>query len=846
MSKANKQIESIMIHYHRDDKDYKSWSLWLWEYPQGEGRQFEFNGEDSYGAYAFYPLAKWSNFVTTNNLGFIIKLKTSWNKKDGSYDRKITFSDLKKDNEGIYHIYVKEGHFELYSNDKCDSINAFKYAKFTSYKEIMFECNFSTNHFKLLKNGEAIKEVNLKDACSIVKFRISEDINFDDVYQIEATFDALSEPKKETVKFLELFKTEKFSKKYNYDGPLGVELKDKSTTFRVWSPLSKKILLRVYKNGTPTFIDSKHGSDEIHQEVEMVKDSHGVFSITLNNNLHGYYYTYVVTNQEYQNKEIVDPYAKSSGVNGMRGMIVDFKKVNLEGFDLVKPHSIPFTKLVVYETHIADISSSKTWTNNPKQRKYEKTFLGACLEGTSYSYNGRTVKTGFDHIKELGVNAVQLLPIFDQANNETNPSFNWGYNPVNYNVLEGAYSLNPFDGLERIKEFKTLVQKYHDAGINIIMDVVYNHVNGAIGSNFDVLMPGYYFRYTNTLRLSNGSGCGNETASDMHMYHKFMIDSLLFWAKEYALGGFRFDLMGLHDLKTMNEITAKLHEFNKDIVIYGEPWCGGGSSLNYELGANKSNIVQFNDFGAFNDGLRDSLIKANSQITSSGWVSNNECESVDQQEFIASCIKGSLNPNIKEVSDPIKLVNYVSCHDNYTISDRLYSLGINDETDIRKMAMLANAIVLTSNGISFILSGEEFLRTKKGVENSYNSSYEINELDYSLKLKNLDIFKNYQKLIYLKKNITDLSLTKDNNLLLDVNVSSPSVISYKLDDEENDVVYQVYHVNGYRNGKPVQVDLAGYKLYLDTINQRKELTQKTSLVPFETLIVYKEKNNQNN
>lgn len=840
MLKILSHHESLMIHYQRNDEDYDSWSLWMWEYPQGEGKQFEFNNKDDFGGVAHYPLTQWSEGVTTNNLGFIIKLKNSWDKKDGYLDRRIEFKDLYKDKHNTYHIYIKEGVNELFYNEKCDPINPIQYAKFISYKEAMFVTNIPVKSFRVLKNKEIIKIVDLKEESKVVKLKINDIISFDSRYQVEADFASFSEPKRKTIRFVELYSTKKFARQYNYDGPLGVSLKEHSTTFRVWSPVSSKILVRIYKYGTPKYVDDKLGSVEIVNEKEMIKDSNGVFSISFPFNLHGYYYTYVVTNQIYKDKEIVDPYAKGTGINGLRGLIVDFSKTNPDGFNKIKPHAIPYTKLVVYETHIADITSSKTWTNDPKARIYEKTFLGACLEGTTYSQCGRSVKTGFDHIKELGVNAVQLLPIFDQANNEKKPTFNWGYNPVNYNSLDGAYSLDPYDGLTRINEFKTLVLKYHNAGINIIMDVVYNHLNGAIASNFDVLMPGYYFRHYDDMTLSNGSGCGNETASEMYMYQKFMIDSLLFWASEYKLGGFRFDLMGLHDLKTMNEIADKLHKFNKNIVIYGEPWSGGDSALNYQLGANKANIDKFDGFGAFNDGVRNSLIKANEPLEYSGWVSNTIFESRGQQCCIANAIKGSYDSSHKNLSIPSKLVNYVSCHDNYTLYDRIVSLGIRDDNEIKKMAMLANAIVLTSNGISFILSGEEFLRSKQGVENSYNSSYEINELDYSLKFKNLDMFKNYQKLIILKKNVSDLSLDKYQNLSIDVNIDAPNVILYSLDDIDTNKSYKVYHVNGYKTGKPLLVNLEGYKLYMDTINPRKDLSSKTILIPFETLIAYKE------
>ena len=564
----------------------------------------------------------------------------------------------------------------------------------------------------------------------------------------------------------------------------------------------------------------------------MEKSKNGVFFLKISGNFHGFYYTYVVNNDVYKDREIVDIYAKSSGVNGMRGMVVDFEQIKCEDLSKIKIHPYSVRQLTVYETHIADLTSSKTWSNKPKDRALSKTFLGACLEGTTYEENGRVVKTGFDHIKELGVNAVQLLPIADQTNDEVNPSFNWGYNPLNYNCLEGSYSSDPYDGEVRIKEFKYLVKKYHDAGINIIMDVVYNHLYSAIGSSFDVLMPGYYFRYTEKGTLSNGSGCGNETASEMPMFRKFMIDSVLFWAKEYKLGGFRFDLMAIHDIETMNLLCKKLHEINEHIVIYGEPWAGDSSMLDSDLAAHKGNANEFEGYGFFNDCMRDSLIRTSKDLANGGWcLTNNE----DDQERVMQGIKGTSY----DVLDPNKILNYASCHDNRTSYDRVIFDGITNKNEAKHAAMLANSIVLTSNGISFILSGEEFLRSKGGSDNSYNAPYEINELDYSLKIEHYDMFKNYQKLIKFKQTVSDLSLDKDLNTLLRVENFLPNVIYYELDDIGSGRKYLVFHVNGNKTGRPVRLDLDGYKLYLDTINPYKELSKYTMLVPYETLIVYK-------
>ena len=824
----------VVIHYYREDQDYKNWSLWLWEFPQGEGKEYNFNGKDSFGATATYPLSNWSNFVLINNLGLIVKSSGSWEKKDGS-DRVVKFYKMTPDKKGNYHVFIKENDEELYSNELLDRISTFSYAKFVDFKKVEALVYDSVIEYNIKCNGKIIAQKTLNKETNLLKIKLDDEINLDNEYILEVRLKKNDSLIHKRIRFYDLYKSKKFEKLYNYDGELGAICDKNSTTFKVWSPVSKKIILKVYKSGTPCYYDAKKGSDEVVLEQEMEKGKNGVFFAKISRNLHGFYYTYIVTNDAYKRREIVDIYAKSTGINGLRGMVVDFSKI--EGVDLSKIKIHPYNprSLTVYETHIADITSSKTWTNDPAKRKLEKTFLGACLEGTTYSENGITVKTGFDHIKELGVNAVQLLPIFDQANDEKHLKFNWGYNPANYNVLEGGYSTNPFDGEVRIKEFKQLVKKYHDAGINIIMDVVFNHVNGATGSSFDVLMPGYYFRYVKDNIFSNGSGCGNETASEMPMYRKFIIDSVMFFAKEYKLGGFRFDLMAIHDLKTMNELAKELHNYDKNIVIYGEPWTGSGSTLSLDKACIKANANKFKGYGFFSDTTRDALLRTSKNINSAGWCLNNVSESREDQFHIAEGIKGTTCG----VEDPNKIVNYVSCHDNRTLIDRIKYDGITSEKDAKRIAMLANAIVLTSNGISFLLSGEEFLRSKKGSDNSYNLSFEINELNYALKIKNIDQFKNYQKLIYLKQNLEMLSLKQGDNSKLEVNIDEPNLISYELIDKKSKRLYKVFHVNGYKIGKPTLVNLEGYSLFVDTVNAHKDLSRVTSLISYETLVAYK-------
>lgn len=834
--------ESIQLHYYRKDGNYSKWALWLWKYPDGEGKEYQFNGLDDYGAVASYPLSTWSG-VKTGGLGFIVKTKGSWSSKDPDGDRIVDFNKFVADSKNVHHVYLQSGDKNMYPTKDLEEMDTIKSAKFENFKRIIVETNKNITAYKVFEGSTQLASVTLDTPNKGFRYSFEGDkkASFDKDYKVQVTFEKTKATLESPISVSSLFKTKAFDEAYNYDGELGAIYTKDATTFKVWSPVSKKIVLRIFNNGTPKSVDSSKGDDTIYKEITLTKGDKGVFSAVVEEDLEGKYYTYLVNNGTYNRKEIVDPYAYSTGVNGMRGMIVDFSKTNPSGFDTMKIHNIDRKHLTVYETHVADITSSTTWTNDANTRKYEKTFKGAALTGTTYTNGGVTVKTGFDHIKELGVNAVQFIPIFDQANDETKMTFNWGYNPANYNALEGGYSTDPYNGYTRISEFKEMVQAYNQAGINVIMDVVYNHMNGASGSPFDVLMPGYYFRYNTDGTLSNGSGCGNETASEMYMMRKFIIDSTYFWAKEYKLGGFRFDLMGLHDLDTMAALSKKLKELNPSITVYGEPWSGGTSTLADSVSAKQVNMAKYNGYGAFNDKMRDALIKGGLNAASAkGWVTNNS-SAPDSSDLAAikSGVKGAVKLDGGEVSDPNKVVNYVTCHDNYTLYDRIKAVGIKDEEVIKKMAMLSNSVVFTSNGTTFMLAGEEFLRTKGGNNNSYNASYKVNELDYSLKIKNLDMFTNYQKLIKFKQETEWLALPAGSNNAVVADTSKGNVISYSYEDSTSGKTYIVIHCNGYNPSSLPKVDLSGYTLILDTINSSKPLTSQTQLEAYETIIAVK-------
>ena len=830
---------SIQIHYQRTNPStYSKWTLWLWTNTGSIGSKdpgWSFNYKDDWGVVALYSFEQLGHdYDKSEPIGLLVR-DAGW-AKDISSDRYWTLGEIDENN--YYHLYVIQGDANLYG-----SIDETLYgisAGFASEKQITINTTSPINHVKLYEGDKVWAESDIEDATS-VRYNIPEGTQLDltKSYKAVLTFVAGKAEKTCELSIIPLYGTKMFDDAYYYDGELGAIYSSLRTEFKVWSPFSTSIVLKLYEQGD---------GGTAYKTVEMVKDAKGVWSTTVDGDLKEKYYTYTVTNGTYINKEIVDPYAKSAGLNGLRGQIVDFSETNPDGWDKVKPIAYDKNELVVWETHVADVTSSTTW-GGPSE--HAKKFLGLIDKGTTYTENGVTVTTGFDHIKELGVNAVQLVPIFDQANNEANVSFNWGYNPLNYNVLEGAYSSNARDGYARIKEFKQVVQAYNEAGINIIMDVVYNHVSSAIGSNFDVLMPGYYFRYYANGDISSGSGCGNDTASDHSMFRKFMIDSVTFWAKEYKLGGFRFDLMGLHDLETMNQLTAALLKINPSIVVYGEPW-NLATATDAKL-AIQTNGNDYQGFGQFNDKMRDALIKGGlSDAKETGWATGTTANAGDAAAIVDGLL--GITASSPKINDPAKTVNYVTCHDNYTLWDRIWATGLAKDQDryverARGMAVLANSIVMTSKGVSFMLAGEEFLRSKQelgatgdAIHNSYESSYKINELDYSRKITYAHEFEVYKKLVEFKTQKLGLKLSEvtlrnytaevsKNNALIEVNIKSA-----------DGTMWRIFYANFAIGANGSNVDLDGYKVYLDTLGTYAEgstLTAQTNVARYQVIIAYK-------
>ncbi len=545
----------------------------------------------------------------------------------------------------------------------------------------------------------------------------------------------------------DIFNSKVFNRQYNYYGSdLGVTYDAQVSFFKVWSPKALKVSLVLYRNGD--------GDNKI-EEIPMQKCAKGVWKVSVERDLKGVYYTYKVNNGKVI-KEVMDPYAKACGVNGKRGMIIDLSETNPVGWEEQKNISLNNpTEAVIYEVHVRDLS-----IDAHGNMKHKGKYL-AFTETETTSDEGET--TGVNHIKELDVTHVQILPIYDyltvDESKDDCSEYNWGYDPLNYNIPEGSYSTDPYHGEVRIKELKEAIMSLHNNGLGVIMDVVYNHTANSENSDLNILMPNYYYRTNKDGVFYNGSACGNELASERHMVRKMIMDSVIYWAKEYKLDGFRFDLMGVLDIETMNRIHEELSKINPDIILYGEGWAGGTCGLSEKKRALKVNTPHLRHVGVFNDDLRDGVRGDVFVNEAKGFIAGaSGMEESVKFGIVASTDHPQIDFTKVNYSDapyaklPGQTINYVSAHDNLTLWDKIEaSCKEASKEEKIKMQKLANAIVLTSQGVPFIHAGAEFARTKYGDENSYKSSDEINKLDWKRKSEFKEVFEYYKGLIELRK-----------------------------------------------------------------------------------------------
>ncbi len=608
----------------------------------------------------------------------------------------------------------------------------------------------------------------------------------------------------------------------NYAGKLGVEYTKDSVRFILWAPNANNVRLALFGK------DENNYMNPPEEVLNMNRGSQGIWEIEIKRDLKGEFYNYLVTNSG-REREVIDPYAKALGVNGNRGMVVDLRETDPIGFDKDERSELSTaTASVIYEVHVRDFSINES--SGIRIDKKGK-FVAFCESGTTIP--GSDIKTGIDYLKELGITHIHLLPSFDYETVDESkadvPQYNWGYDPKNYFAPEGSYSTNPFCGEVRIREFKEMVQSIHKAGIRVVMDMVYNHTYKSYESNLNLAVPEYYYRQDLNGSFSNGSGCGNELASERYMVRKLIIDSVTYWAKEYHIDGFRFDLMGLHDIETMRRIREELDKIDPSILMYGEGWTGGWTPLSVEDSAVKQNIIKFDrmQIAAFSDDTRDSVKGHVFNINESGYVNGK----TGLEESIKFCIVGAtfqkgidynkvIYSHFAWANEPYQCINYISAHDNYTLWDKLYLTNGSSSTQKRKnMNKLAAAIILTSQGIPFFQAGEEFLRTKKNADDtfnhdSYNAPDKVNSLEWNRVFEYGEIVNYYKGLIKLRKRYKAFRMNsseeiRENLTFLEYGEDfyKSDVVAYKIQDNNGNNLCNTIVVIFNPNDEEVFIDL---------------------------------------
>ena len=676
---------------------------------------------------------------------------------------------------------VNLAEFNSWNTIKCkltndtQSVNYQLYAFDETYYKIKPKKRADYQRWYLVKEGTGTGDANGEFT---ITFQYEAHINV--VYSLvshdpstDADPDMAALSKTVTVRFDKLYDTDKFHTYYenaNLQKDLGASYSATGTTFKVWSPVSANMTVLLYDSDTA----AEFGGDDKYKGYHMHYTSGGIWELTIDGDIKGKYYNFQVDNTLGTNVTM-DPYATTAGANGVRGLIYDKSETNptgwdtlpvkwdgVSGYDITSPQ-----ELSIYEVHVQDFTGDSSWNGTEKNGTYN-----AFVESGTHLAGHPEISTGYDHIKDLGVEAVQLVPVFDHDNDESAEvlKYNWGYNPLNYNVVEGGYSSNPHDGLARVREFKNMVLelsktrqgKENDVHTRVIMDVVYNHVSSATGSNFHKLMPRYYFRYAakdyyywdegkqEYVRyqmegeLWDGSGCHNEVASERPMMRKFIVDSLKMWATEYKIKGFRFDLMGLIDFKTMIEAKKALYEIDPDIYLYGEGWTSGGyhgegsdqwkeahpgepdphnfGAMSWQVYNECNNFLTTGVYlGGFNDAVRNAIRGENNV---NGYPGKGYIQTGDSNQYAWTIAAGlwGVNTGVRTDNElsgyyPEQTVNYASCHDNWTVRDQLYNT-LADGThptgsQLAHGVLQAHGLIFASNSAAFMLGGEELLRTKE-------------------------------------------------------------------------------------------------------------------------------------
>ncbi len=843
----------LTVNYYRTAGDYNGWDLWTWAIGS-EGKAVEFTDTTIDGK-------AWKTATTTyatitpddsnNAIGVIPRMGgSSWTDQTGNI---YITADMIVDNAVT--IYLVDKNETIFNTAEDALANKITSAYFFEFAKLHIETSKPITDKSVFKLKDSAGNVYKTVDCAAeensgfigktyANIELADfELQFSETYTMydepNGDFDKEINFAKADVNKYRLYDTEQFAERFNYTGKLGAEYSAEKTVFTVWSPAASAISVKIY--------DAGEGGEAV-QTVAMTRGDKGEYTVGVNGDLNGKYYTYAVSMGS-TTREVVDPYARSAGRDGKRGMILDLAATNPDGWaNQTNPTLASYSGAVIYEAQLRDLtiheSSGVTKANRGK-------FLGLTETGTKNSHGQ---STALDYIKDLGVTEVHFQPLFDFASVSENfneatydkaGEYNWGYDPLNYNVPEGSYSSDPADGAKRVNEMKQMVMALHNAGIQVVMDVVYNHVSNAQTSNFEALMPGYYFRTTDDGSFYNGSGCGNETASNRYMFGRFMIDSVKYWTEEYKIDGFRFDLMALHDINTMNELYDELAAINPDVMVYGEGWTGGTSGLNAIDQASKANASKMPNIAVFNDDVRDGLKGSVFTAADTGYVSGKP--STETVIYVGATGSTSALPSKYRkqlgasafASNPTQSINYVSCHDNTVLWDKL-NVSVNaDKETLKAMDRLAIASVLTSQGPAFFLAGDEMLRSKPTTEtndfdnrpnayltdptyffsdNSYKSPDSVNAINWNWLNENADMVEFYKQLIAIKKTFPQFQLTTTEQVKRCVTISDDNILdrvaAYVVKDPQSDN-YAVVIFNANDSAMSVAVPNGSYKVHVN-------------------------------
>ena len=748
---------TVKLHYGRADGDYENWNLWVWGLTT-EAKQYDFeyvSGEYVATVVVDGRATQYISFIPRYSVG-----ENMWEAQEYG-ERRVMLTDIVS---GTVHCYISSGVYDTLLTLEQDVVKENKVSA--------VELNYDTGKiavtttkmvsvdpmeaFRIIDiTGEdteiAIESIEQKGSTYILT--LNRELSLDNLYKfrINNLDQKAFREYNYGVSITTVYASDRFAKEFTYNGKdLGANWGKNSTFFRVWAPTAVGVSVNLYESGTD-------GTDDLIRTVPMEKAENGTWTAQISGDLNGVYYTYAV-NRDGMIVEATDPYARTTGANGIRAMVIDLDSTDPIGWDKdTNPNpSRNYTDAVIYELHVRDFSidDSSGIANKGK-------YLGLTEHGTK-TPGGNT--TGLDYMKELGITHLHLLPVYDFASTSVDetkldtPQFNWGYDPQNYNVPEGSYSTDPYNGEVRVQEFKQMVKALHDSGISVIMDVVYNHVSDAGKFSMNMIVPGYFSRLNADGSYSNGSGCGNDTASEREMVRKFIVESVLYWKEEYHIDGFRFDLVGLLDATTINQIVDTVHAKYPDVIFYGEGWTMGTAVEPGNTMATQANSAATPEFAYFSDTIRNLLGGENGRTI--GFAAG------------AAYAEGGVADNFMAkpwwTDRPTQIIQYASCHDNYTLADKLIlSTGKSGvDSTIIKMNKLTAAVYMTAQGVPFIHAGEEFLREKlredgSRCENSYNSSDYVNHIEWS----NLDnasykaTSEYYKGLIELRRNHAALRLT---------------------------------------------------------------------------------------